>query len=79
MSNEDLLKKSPSSIWNEGTVLRRWRWIGHVLRMDPVADPGFVERGDGEWPKTMRGWSVGVPSPLGWGIKRGYAPLQKKF
>jgi len=46
-----------------------------------VADPGFLERGQGgEWPKATRGWyGEGCPLPTWVGSGEGLCPPQKIF
>ena len=34
VSNEEILKRVGSKRISEELKIRRWRWIGHVLRMD---------------------------------------------
>ena len=34
VSNEEILKRVGSQRISEELMIRRWRWIGHVLRMD---------------------------------------------
>ena len=44
ISNEDLLKKAQKQTLTSEIQRRRWRWLGHVLRMPPNAAPRVALR-----------------------------------
>jgi hypothetical protein len=44
ISNEDLLKKANMQALTSEVQRRRWRWLGHVLRMPPNAAPRVALR-----------------------------------